>query len=88
MALYRLHKAEWEQAMWKETQAFLARQKKGAVPIDTTRGARSGHRESGAEDGKKRKSSGDDAAPAKRVKKTGDMGSSASKAAPGNWWEA
>jgi len=88
MALYRLHKAEWEQAMWKETQAFLARQKKGSIPIDTSRGGRNGHREPGAEDTKKRKSAVDDAVPAKRVRKAGDAGASASKALPGNWWEA
>jgi hypothetical protein len=89
MALYRLHKAEWEQAMWKETQAFLARQKKGSIPVNTTQGGRNGHREPRAEDSKKRKSpADDDTAPAKRVRKAGDSGTSANKTAPGNWWEA
>lgn len=31
MALYRLHKTEWEKRMWKATQAFLQKQKKGGV---------------------------------------------------------
>lgn len=97
MALYRLHKTEWEQAMWKETQAFLAKQKKGsnsggdATPIG---GGKKGHgpgQEEVEGNGKKRKSAAPDGMASKRPKKAASNGQvvqGEGSRDDGNWWES
>lgn len=96
MALYRLHKTEWEQAMWKETQAFLAKQKKGsnsggdAAPIGGKKGHGPGHDEVEG-NGKKRKSAAQDGTTSKRPKKAalnGKVVQGEGSRDDGNWWES
>ena len=90
MALYRLHKAEWEQAMWKETQAFLAKQKKGAVLDPASGPGKKGHERDSAPGGIKRKTSVQDVTAAKRPKKaasSNNSGPSTTSRDDGNWWE-
>lgn len=100
MALYRLHKTEWENTMWKETQAFLSRGKKN----DKSSGASGSKLEpktnqtspSVHAEGKKRKAAegveGTGAA-TKKAKKASGAGSSKKPTSggvedAGDWWLA
>lgn len=89
MALYRLHKTEWEQAMWRETQAFLAKQKKGHAADAPL--AKKTHERDAALGGQKRKAAAEDGTASKRPKKVASNNNAAGGGGghdDGNWWEA